>query len=111
MAIPIEAEADAGTRRTDAGARACVYALRRAGPRFTAVFAPILPHMAEDVWQNLPYEVPEQSVFQAGWPSTSYPAADREGWMAVRSLRDLVHLSPNPEPWLRPSIPYHLLQP
>ncbi len=26
--------------------------------------APILPHMAEDVWLNLPWKAPQDSVFQ-----------------------------------------------
>ena len=29
--------------------------------------APVLCHMAEDIWQNLPYEKPTNSVFEAGW--------------------------------------------
>ncbi|MGI0479467.1 isoleucine--tRNA ligase [Geminocystis sp. CENA526] len=29
--------------------------------------APVLCHMAEDIWQNLPYEKPYNSVFEAGW--------------------------------------------
>jgi isoleucyl-tRNA synthetase len=29
--------------------------------------APVLCHMAEDIWQNLPYEKPYNSIFEAGW--------------------------------------------
>ncbi|WP_373480331.1 isoleucine--tRNA ligase [Geminocystis sp.] len=29
--------------------------------------APVLCHMAEDIWQNLPYEKPCNSVFEVGW--------------------------------------------
>jgi isoleucyl-tRNA synthetase len=29
--------------------------------------APVLCHMAEDIWQNLPYRKPCNSVFEAGW--------------------------------------------
>jgi isoleucyl-tRNA synthetase len=29
--------------------------------------APVLCHMAEDIWQNLPYETGFKSVFEAGW--------------------------------------------
>ncbi len=29
--------------------------------------APVLCHMAEDIWQNLPYKTPYQSVFESGW--------------------------------------------
>ena len=30
-----------------------------------AVITPVLPHLAEDVWQNLPYATGHKSVFQA----------------------------------------------
>ena len=34
-----------------------------------AVFiSPVLCHMAEDIWQNIPYLTKEKSVFQRGWP-------------------------------------------
>ncbi len=32
------------------------------------LIAPVLSHMAEDIWQNLPYRVKEESVFLRGWP-------------------------------------------
>ncbi len=31
------------------------------------VIAPVLSHMAEDIWQNLPYETGFKSVFESGW--------------------------------------------
>ncbi len=31
------------------------------------VLAPLVPHLAEDAWQNLPWAPSERSVFQAGW--------------------------------------------
>lgn len=59
---------------------------------YTTVLAPILPHMAEDIWQSLPYEVAHQSVFEAGWPTPSGASDDeRAGWEAVRALRDVVN--------------------
>ena len=62
---------------------------------FTAVLAPILPHMAEDIWQALPYATAQQSVFEAGWLDTAayagYPQAERDEWAALRGLRDLVN--------------------
>jgi isoleucyl-tRNA synthetase len=30
----------------------------------TQAMAPILPHMAEDIWQTLPFTVQEKSIFQ-----------------------------------------------
>jgi isoleucyl-tRNA synthetase len=52
--------------------------------------APILPHMAEDIWQNLPYAKPTESVFEGGWPKSlaSFPKHDEAKWELVRSLRD-----------------------
>jgi isoleucyl-tRNA synthetase len=29
--------------------------------------APMLPHLAEDAWEHLPYERPTASIFQSGW--------------------------------------------
>lgn len=31
------------------------------------ILAPILPHMAEDAWLNMPYTTPSKSIFQQGW--------------------------------------------
>jgi isoleucyl-tRNA synthetase len=53
-----------------------------------AAIAPILPHMAEDAWQNLPYKVGTTSVFQAGWPkSEPHPPHKSAAWDFVRSVR------------------------
>jgi isoleucyl-tRNA synthetase len=38
--------------------------------RLAVLIAPVLCHMAEDIWQNLPYPVAEKSVFERGWPKT-----------------------------------------
>jgi len=52
--------------------------------------APILPHMAEDIWQSLPYDKPTESVFEGGWPThlMDFPEYEAEQWTFVRSLRD-----------------------
>jgi isoleucyl-tRNA synthetase len=34
---------------------------------FTKLFAPILPHTAEDVYQNYPFKTSERSIFMTGW--------------------------------------------
>jgi isoleucyl-tRNA synthetase len=56
--------------------------------------APVLCHMAEDIWQYLPYQTGYESVFQAGWvqldPQWSQPALP-ETWQEIRSLRDGVN--------------------
>ena len=46
------------------------------GPGDRAVswpISPVLCHMAEDIWQNLPYTVEETSVFQRGGPPFQKP--------------------------------------
>merc|ERR1712127_256497 len=60
---------------------------------FAKAISPILPHMAEDIWQNLPYEKPTESVFEGGWPThlTSFAEHDTERWTLVRELRDDVN--------------------
>jgi len=53
--------------------------------------APILPHMAEDIWQNLPYkaEGDDSSVFEGGISEelVSYPEFDAARWNLVRDVR------------------------
>jgi isoleucyl-tRNA synthetase len=58
--------------------------------RLAGLIAPVLCHMAEDIWQNLPYPVAEKSVFERGWPTApaEWAAADLEAPMAqVLELR------------------------
>ncbi len=43
--------------------------------------APLLPHLAEDAWDNLSWSVPTKSVFQAGWLQLS---AD---WTSLAQVR------------------------
>jgi isoleucyl-tRNA synthetase len=37
--------------------------------RLAGLIAPVLCHMAEDIWQHIPYPVAERSVFERGWPT------------------------------------------
>ncbi len=60
------------------------------------LMAPILPHMAEDAWQALPYTKPTTSVFQAGWPTpdpawTSIAAQTNTPWPLLLQLRTEVN--------------------
>jgi isoleucyl-tRNA synthetase len=52
--------------------------------------APILPHMAEDIWQNLPFSVDSKSVFEGGLPTSldKYDDFDVDQWSKIRDLRD-----------------------
>ncbi|BEV35627.1 isoleucine--tRNA ligase [Synechococcus sp. M16CYN] len=69
--------------------RSCQTVIALMVERLAGMIAPVLCHMAEDIWQNLPYSVPETSVFQRGWPSV--PAEWRDGSLSapVRQLRRL----------------------
>ncbi|CAI5527600.1 unnamed protein product, partial [Closterium sp. Naga37s-1] len=55
--------------------RACQTVLAHHLTAFLAAIAPVLPHMAEDAWRNLPSNFPRPvpSVFQMPWPK---PEAD-----------------------------------
>jgi isoleucyl-tRNA synthetase len=53
--------------------------------------APILPHMAEDIFQNrvLPSATgPRGSVFEKLWPELDFAKHDEALWSKVRSIRD-----------------------
>jgi isoleucyl-tRNA synthetase len=47
--------------------RSCQTVLQIALENLTKAIAPVLSHLAEDIWQFLPYKTPYESVFQAGW--------------------------------------------
>lgn len=47
--------------------RTCQTVLAIAIENLAQAIAPVLSHMAEDIWQNLPYDTATQSVFEAGW--------------------------------------------
>ncbi|MCP9808921.1 isoleucine--tRNA ligase [Cyanobium sp. HWJ4-Hawea] len=68
----------------DARRRSCQTVLALVVERLAGLIAPVLCHMAEDIWQNLPYQVAEASVFERGWPTAPAPwgEADLEAPMA-----------------------------
>jgi isoleucyl-tRNA synthetase len=47
--------------------RSCQTVLMYCLEAITKAIAPVLAHTAEDIWQHVPYPVPQKSVFQAGW--------------------------------------------
>ncbi|USR89513.1 isoleucine--tRNA ligase [Phormidium yuhuli AB48] len=47
--------------------RSCQTVLAIVVENLARAIAPVLCHMAEDIWQNLPYETDCESVFEAGW--------------------------------------------
>ncbi|BAW95576.1 isoleucyl-tRNA synthetase [[Synechococcus] sp. NIES-970] len=58
--------------------------------------APVLCHMAEDIWQNLPYHTAHKSVFNAGWyqldPQWAADAALFQRWEELRKIRNGANL-------------------
>jgi isoleucyl-tRNA synthetase len=61
--------------------RSCQTVLQLVVERLAGLIAPVLCHLAEDIWQHLPYrdrvEGLERSVFERGWPQV--PAEWRTG--------------------------------
>eukprot|EP00934_Nitzschia_sp_Nitz4_P004796 Nitzschia sp. Nitz4//scaffold107_size73032//57105//60498//NITZ4_005769-RA/size73032-augustus-gene-0.103-mRNA-1//-1//CDS//3329532620//4786//frame0 len=70
--------------------RSCQTVIHALLEGFTKSIAPILPHMAEDIWQKLPYDKPTKSVFEGGWPKEllAFPEFDEDIWGAIRQVRD-----------------------
>ena len=48
--------------------KTCQFVLSQIIENLAVLISPVLSHMAEDIWQNIPYEVKEKSVFLRGWP-------------------------------------------
>jgi isoleucyl-tRNA synthetase len=60
------------------------------------MIAPVLCHMAEDIWQHLPYSTANESVFQNGWTNPKENWNDLElasKWDLLRDLRSEVNKS------------------
>ena len=74
--------------------RSCQTVLAIALENLTKAIAPVLCHMAEDIWQNLPYPTPHESVFQAGWVTVEdewkHPEI-AEFWQKLRQVRGEVN--------------------
>jgi isoleucyl-tRNA synthetase len=74
--------------------RSCQTVLHLVVERLAGLIAPVLCHMAEDIWQNLPYPVAERSVFERGWPTAAaaWRRPELESPMAaILELRALVN--------------------
>ncbi|MFO8238605.1 MAG: isoleucine--tRNA ligase [Prochlorococcaceae cyanobacterium] len=74
--------------------RSCQTVLSLVVERLAGLIAPVLCHMAEDIWQNLPYPVAEASVFERGWPTapSEWRRPELETPMAaILELRALVN--------------------
>jgi isoleucyl-tRNA synthetase len=74
--------------------RSCQTVLALAVENLAKSIAPVLCHLAEDIWQFLPYSTPHKSVFQAGWVEipTEWKQPDLvTTWTKIRDLRDDVN--------------------
>lgn len=74
--------------------RSCQTVLAVAVENLARSIAPVLSHLAEDIWQYLPYPTPYQSVFEAGWVKLEdhwqQPALAQQ-WQQLRQIRDEVN--------------------
>lgn len=69
--------------------RSCQTVMALIIERLAGAIAPVLCHMAEDIWQNLPYAVAEDSVFRRGWPVVPDSWRDESLNAPMQQLRDL----------------------
>ena len=69
--------------------RSCQTVMALIIERLAGLIAPVLCHMAEDIWQNLPYPVEENSVFLRGWPDVPHEWRDLSVVEPVQQLREL----------------------
>ncbi|KAM8999360.1 isoleucine--tRNA ligase, mitochondrial [Sarcophilus harrisii] len=58
-------------KENDLKRRSCQTALAEILDVMVRAIAPILPHLAEEVFQHIPYEKEPKSVFRSGWITTS----------------------------------------
>jgi len=71
--------------------RSCQTVLAVAIESLAKAIAPVLVHMAEDIWQSLPYETATESVFESGWVQMDEQWQKpelTEKWNQLRTLRD-----------------------
>ncbi len=74
--------------------RSCQTVLHHVLESLVRLIAPVLPHLAEDIWQYLPYPVSHKSVFEAGWSDANpqwFQPALTESWQLLTHLRDQVN--------------------
>ncbi|NEO42622.1 MAG: isoleucine--tRNA ligase [Moorea sp. SIOASIH] len=74
--------------------RSCQTVLQVAVENLAKAIAPVLCHMAEDIWQYLPYQKSHQSVFESGWVKLDEQWKNPElaaSWSTLRSIRTEVN--------------------
>ncbi|MEP6489314.1 isoleucine--tRNA ligase [Microcoleus vaginatus GB2-A3] len=74
--------------------RSCQTVIAIAVENLARAIAPVLCHMAEDIWQYLPYPTPYKSVFEAGWVQIDASWHNPElatRWQYLRQVRGEVN--------------------
>lgn len=74
--------------------RSCQTVLAVAVESLAKAIAPVLCHMAEDIWQYLPYKTPYKSVFESGWVKLEEQWKQpelAEAWTTLRNIRNDVN--------------------
>ncbi len=77
--------------------RSCQTVLAIAIENLAKAIAPVLCHMAEDIWQALPYDTVYKSVFESGWVEIKDEwrmganSHSPQQWDTIRHLRDEVN--------------------
>jgi isoleucyl-tRNA synthetase len=74
--------------------RSCQTVMAVALENLARAIAPVLCHLAEDIWQFLPYKTPYQSVFAAGWVKLEDEWKKPElaaSWETLRGIRTEVN--------------------
>ncbi len=74
--------------------RSCQTVMAIALENLARAIAPVLCHMAEDIWQYLPYKTPYKSVFESGWVKLEEQWQNpklAESWQQLRQIRTEVN--------------------
>ncbi len=74
--------------------RSCQTILAIALENLARAIAPVLSHMAEDIWQAMPYQTSHTSIFAAGWVQIGENWQDTElnkTWEQIRQVRQDVN--------------------
>ncbi len=74
---------------SDRRRRSCQTVLSLIIESLAGLISPVLSHMAEDIWQNIPYALEEESVFQRGWPKVPNTWRDSSLSDPIAQLREV----------------------
>lgn len=81
------------SKKDDFRRKSCQTVLHIILEQLAAMLSPIVPHLTEDLWQNIPYAVPTQSVFENGWVKHNalFVPHEKDKWDRIRLLRNDVN--------------------